>query len=266
MICLSRWGAMMPDAGDAILRPDAAGPRESDRASLAAALRGHRLILFDLDDTLCDFTTARVARLERAFADALARDGIPLPDDDLARLVARSIAIHPYGTDHFPELLGGIGASDAAIAGAVRWFREHRFHRLALFDAARMLLAALRRQPGVPGRRLGIITNGPAEVQRAKVELLAVADLVDFIVISGEFGVDKPDPAIFREALRLGAAAAADALYIGDSPEYDIAGARAAGLTPVWVNRAGADWPGPGARPDLVIRGIDRLADALGAD
>ena len=250
----------MPDSGDTMVDGE-----ETDRASLVAVLRAHRLVLFDLDDTLCDHATARQARLERAFADALARDGLPLSAEGMADLVARSIAIHPYGSDHFPELLGAIGVSDATITGAARWFRQHRFHRLTLFDATRTLLANLRRQPGVPERRLGIVTNGPADVQRAKVELLGVADLVDFVVISGEFGIEKPDPAIFREALRRGEAAPGDAVYIGDSPEHDIAGARSVGLTPVWVNRAGREWPGPGARPELMIHGIDRLLEALSA-
>ena len=86
------------------------------------------------------------------------------------------------------------------------------------------MLAQVRALPGVRG--VGLVTNGPADVQRDKIDLLGLWPEIDFAVISGEVGVEKPDPAIFREALRAGNATAADAIYIGDSPEFDMDGAR----------------------------------------
>ncbi len=53
--------------------------------------------------------------------------------------------------------------------------------------------------------------------------------------MSGEEGVRKPDPEIFRRALvRLGVAAH-EALFVGDHPVADIEGAHGAGLLPVWM-------------------------------
>ncbi len=229
---------------------------------LSQAIRSHRLVLFDLDDTLCDYTLARRRRLERTFGDAFDASGRDRPPD-MADLIGRSIALNPHGADHFPELLADYGLSARAVEAAQRWYRTNRFHELAFFSEARAALAAVRAQPGVASRRAGVITNGPADVQRAKVELLGVADLVDFVVISGEFGVHKPDPAIFREALRLGDACAGEAIYIGDSMEEDITGARAAGLATIWVNRDGGPWTGSGEPPDNEIRNIEEIAQAL---
>ena len=89
-------------------------------------------------------------------------------------------------------------------------------------------------------RPIGIVTNGPTEVQRAKLELLGIDRLVDFVLVSEEFGVAKPDPAIFREALRLAGVKPEEAIFVGDSVEFDMAGARAAGIPTVWVNRHAA--------------------------
>lgn len=236
--------------------------RDDGHGRLERALRTRRLVLFDLDDTLCDYTLARSRRLARAFGDAFAASR-QAPPDDLTGLIARSVAMNPHGVDHFPELLAGYRLRATAIATAQEWYRANRFHDLAFFAETASALAAVRGQPGVAGRRVGIITNGPAEVQRAKVALLGVAALVDFIVISGEFGVEKPDPAIFREALRLGDAAADEAVYVGDSAEHDVAGARAAGLAVVWVNRDGEPWTGDGARPEIEVRGIGEIAQAV---
>lgn len=234
----------------------------SHLSQLSQAIRSHRLVLFDLDDTLCDYTLARRRRLERAFGDAFDVCGRGRPPD-MADLIVRSIALNPHGIDHFPELLADYGLSAGAVEAAQRWYQTNRFHQLAFFGEARAALAAVRAQPGVAGRRVGVITNGPADVQRAKVELLGVADLVDFVVISGEFGVHKPDPAIFRESLRLGDAPAGEAIYIGDSVEEDITGARTAGLSTIWVNRDGGPWTGSGEPPDNEIRNIGEIAQAL---
>jgi putative hydrolase of the HAD superfamily len=219
-----------------------------------------RLILFDLDDTLCDYAGARVVRLRTAFSRATAS----LPPDalDLDRLIAESIAIHPHGIDHFPALLARYGVADAdSVTAAQTWYRVNRFYGLALFPDA---LETLTRTRSVRlGRKVGLVTNGPAEVQRAKIELLGLTDHVDFALVSGEFGAAKPDPAIFVEALRLGDALPHETLFIGDSPEFDIAGAKASGLTAVWVNRTGRPWSEPGEPPDYEVTDLTALAALL---
>ncbi len=229
---------------------------------LAGTIRRHRLVLFDLDDTLCDYSLARSRRLARAFADAFQVSGHDEPAD-MADLIARSIATEPHGVEHFPELLAEYRLPDGAVAAAQGWYRSNRFHELALFAGAGAALAAVRTQPGITGRQIGVITNGPADVQRAKVNLLGIEALVDFIIVSGEFGVHKPDPAIFREALRIGGAQPDEAIYIGDSAVYDVAGARAAGIAVVWVNRDGELWTGTGDAPTNEIRNIAEIAQAI---
>lgn len=223
-----------------------------------------RLLLFDLDDTLCDYAAARALRLRIAF-------GLDGAERDLERMIADSLAVQPHGVDHFPALFRRHGVADPAAAeAAMDWYRANRFHGLALFPDAAETLARVRRRRLASGelveRRIGVVTNGPADVQRAKVELLGVLDLVDFVLVSGEFGVWKPEPAIFEEALRLGDAEAAEAVFVGDSPEHDMAGARAAGLRSVWMNRTGALWSGGETAPDHEVRGLDELVALLGGD
>ena len=239
--------------------PAVPGPRPAPAAPLRPL---PRLLLFDLDDTLCDYGRARDTRLRLAFGAALA--GVP-PDraPDLDGLVAASLAIHPHGADHFPDLLARHGVGAEAAAEAAAWYRTNRFHGLALFADAVATLAALRR--AAPQRPIGLITNGPAEVQRDKLALLGVGRLVDFALVSGEFGAAKPDPAIFWEALRLGGAEPADAVFVGDSAEHDIAGARAAGIRAVWVNRTGRPWPHGDPHPDHEVDGLTALLPLLGA-
>jgi FMN hydrolase / 5-amino-6-(5-phospho-D-ribitylamino)uracil phosphatase len=247
-------------------RLEAGGGRreaEEGRQPSANVVPSPGLVLFDLDDTLCDYAGARTGRLRIAFANALAH----LPDGgggvDLERLIAESVAIHPHGSDHFGDLLGRYGVTDPAVAEATRaWYQANRFLGLELFDDAAETLRFVR--AALPGRRIGVVTNGPTEVQRDKIALLALAPALDFALISGEFGVAKPDPAIFWEALRRGGAAADDAVFVGDSPDFDVAGARAAGIRAIWVNRTGRPWSHEAPPPDHEVRTLAEVGVLLG--
>jgi putative hydrolase of the HAD superfamily len=220
------------------------------------------LVLFDLDDTLCDYAGARAGRLRTAFGTALAHapNGAEV---DLDRVITESLAIHPHGSDHFGELLARYGVADPAVIQDARtWYHTNRFLGLALFADAVEMLRAIR--VALPGRRIGLITNGPAEVQRDKIALLDLARYVDFALISGEFGIAKPDPAIFAEGLRLGRATVEETVFVGDSPEFDVLGARAAGLSAIWMNRTGLPWPGA-PPPPSEVRSIADIRVLLGA-
>jgi putative hydrolase of the HAD superfamily len=221
------------------------------------------LVLFDLDDTLCDYAGARARRLRRAFEQAAAHAGARLPDD-LEPMIAESIAIHPHGTEHFRDVLERYGITgEGAVLAAREWYATNRFHSLALFPDAVETLTSVRRAR--PDRRIGMITNGPSEVQRAKIELLAIEAHVDFILVSEEFGAWKPDPSIFAEALRLGGAEPASAIFIGDSAEHDMAGARAAGIDAVWMNPAGRPWSSPPPAPRYIVSSLAEVRALLGA-
>ena len=92
--------------------------------------------------------------------------------------------------------------------------------------------------------------------------MLELSDVFPIILISEEVGSWKPDPAIFYRALELGNASPAEAVFVGDSPDHDIAGARAAGLTTIWMNRRGRPWAG-GQPADYEIQVLRDLLTLL---
>jgi FMN hydrolase / 5-amino-6-(5-phospho-D-ribitylamino)uracil phosphatase len=228
-----------------------------------------KAVIFDLDDTLCDYAAARETRLRRAFT--LLPCGIqPGGAIDLDRMIAESIQMHPHGADHFAELFARFGIADAQVAAAAAdWYRKNRFHGLRLFPETEAVFAtvrsALSADDARAARPIGIVTNGPTEVQHAKLELLGIDRLVDFVLVSEEFGVAKPDPRIFREALRLAGVGPEEAVFVGDSAEFDMAGAQAAGIPTVWVNRHQRPWTEPGPPPSRQIRTLTELPRLLGA-
>jgi putative hydrolase of the HAD superfamily len=73
----------------------------------------------------------------------------------------------------------------------------------------------------------------------AVLERCGLAAHLEGVVSSAEAGAQKPDPAIFEAALKFAGVAAAEAVHVGDTREEDIAGAEAAGIRALLLDREG---------------------------
>jgi putative hydrolase of the HAD superfamily len=100
------------------------------------------------------------------------------------------------------------------------------------YDDVETVLGALRER----GLRIGVVSNWDTRLKSIS-DGLGLTRLVDFIVISAEVGVRKPDPGIFRVALAKAGVRPEEAVHIGDLPEEDVEGARRAGVRPVLIDR-----------------------------
>jgi putative hydrolase of the HAD superfamily len=110
--------------------------------------------------------------------------------------------------------------------------------------------------------RLISITNGNSDPARTSLRGLFHGSLNAAIA-----GAAKPDPAIFRMALDWAGVSAEQAIHVGDDPLLDVAAARDVGMTAVWVNRNGRNWPSDLEPPDVQVINLNALADWLnGAD
>lgn len=88
------------------------------------------------------------------------------------------------------------------------------------------------------GLRLVVVSNWDCSLPEW-LDRCGIGELVDGSVSSAVVGEAKPAPAVFEAGLRLAGCDAAEALFVGDSVENDVLGARAAGLRAVLVQRAG---------------------------
>ncbi|MGW2865914.1 HAD family hydrolase [Streptomyces sp. NPDC001205] len=112
------------------------------------------------------------------------------------------------------------------------------------------------------GWRLGILTNGAADIQRAKIEAAGLTDAVDTIVISEEIGARKPEVDAFHVAVaRCGGDPSTRAWMVGDNPAGDIAGARRAGLRTIWLR--GRPWPDDLAAPQHAVDDVTQAMTLL---
>src|SRR3954453_15152987 len=214
----------------------------------------YRAILYDLDDTLYDLRSYWRGRLHEAIDDVLAR----YPHFDRDALVHQAIIEKVY-IEKLPAFLRSQGVDDEPlIAAAHELFGRDWFARLVLFDDAVQTLEALR-----PRFKLGLVTNGPSRTQRPKIEQFRLIDYLDLLIVSEEVGVAKPDPAIFAIALEQLGVAPSEALFVGDSPEFDLRGAAAAGMPFIWMNPRGEQLPVDIEQPIAVIERLTELLPLL---
>jgi putative hydrolase of the HAD superfamily len=84
--------------------------------------------------------------------------------------------------------------------------------------------------------KLGVISNWDRRL-RPLLRRLKLHDYFDVVVVSSDAGIPKPSPHIFEQAARKLALPPAAILHVGDSPEMDVEGARAAGMRAVLLRR-----------------------------
>jgi putative hydrolase of the HAD superfamily len=213
-----------------------------------------RAVLFDVDFTLVkpgpDLGPEGYRLLGRRF-------GLEL---DPARYAeARAAAIetverHPE-LDHDEEvwvlfterIIRGMGGdSDRAYECAVEMTRGwEQAANFELFEDTLPVLAELRAH----GLKIGVVSNTGRDLA-AFVAHHALD--VDAAVGSAKHGKTKPHPAIFLSALEKLGVRAEEAAMVGDSPEDDIAGARALGMRAFLVDREGRFPEAVGRLPDLL--------------
>ena len=92
------------------------------------------------------------------------------------------------------------------------------------------------------GERVIVVSNWDASLPEVLARV-GLRDLVDGVVSSAAAGARKPGAAIFARALELAGVGPAQARHVGDSLEEDVAGAAAAGVPGLWLNRAGLPAP-----------------------
>ncbi len=196
-------------------------------------------VVFDVGGTLLGFHEWS------PFQEFLAHAGLPASDEDAHAFHRRLLSVIVAERDNAQ----GLGANEEELHGwwqtnfaktwpqrpdlaeeMFRWLFAGRFDRL--FADVRPALEALRNQ-GMP---MGVLSNFGTHLD----EVLQRFDLhryFDFVVISAQVGLAKPDPRIFELVVEKAGHPAPRLLYVGDHIGDDIEGARGAGLDAVLIDR-----------------------------
>jgi len=222
-----------------------------------------RTITLDLDDTLWEIHPL-IRRAERALQAWLS--------EHRPRITAE------FGQDDVVKLREAVVAEFADRAHDLTFLRRTVLERMGhavgyepdFVDDAFEAFDAVRNAPEifpevVPALeqlkahfKVIAVTNGNARLDRIGIE-----HLFDNMVTAASAGAAKPARRIFDVAVASGGASAAQTLHVGDHWEYDVRGAREAGLQTAWVNRVGHIWPDDEQRADIEVDDVGELARHL---
>lgn len=212
-----------------------------------------RWLFFDLGYTLINEDAAAAERL-RQLSHALQSRGVYAPPADL-RAALESAAAR-FDPNPFGNAIRAF-TQDAAVIQFARNSGRYPKELEAPYPQARPLLECLSQR-----YKLGVIANQPP----GTAERLAAYGLADYFAVcvsSGDAGVSKPDPAIFRLALDAADCAPADAVMIGDRLDNDIRPAKALGFATIRVLQGPARLQRPrcaAETPDATAADLDALA------
>lgn len=210
-------------------------------------------VLFDLDGTLIEHTRPveeLCCEVFACFADQLHPiscqqfwDTFWPKSDDMWHMMTDGVlngdVAHRYS---FVNTLRALGAKVELGSQLLECWEDRIVAATRPSPDAVVVLAQLRSA----GLRLGIVTNGYARLQRRKAREHGLDSAVDFLLISEEAGAHKPEPTIFEMALAHAGVAPDQALFVGDTLDSDIVGARTAGLQAI-LYAPPTRWREPGA-------------------
>ena len=163
---------------------------------------------------------------------------VHLDDQVFARAAGASTETQESATRYMRFVLEGLGVADGSTVERVAEWRRTYNPPLGVWTAhdpqAPESLALVRRS----GARVAAISNSNGSVASV-LAAVGLGPYLDFVVDSGEVGIEKPDPRIFELALARADVAPAEAAYIGDFYSIDVKGATAAGLRAVLLDPGG---------------------------
>jgi putative hydrolase of the HAD superfamily len=189
-----------------------------------------RAVFFDLDGVLHDRDTSvrtLIAQQYDLFAPAFRHVS---KDDFIKRFLDLDARGYTPKDKVYQQLVTECRVTEVGASDLYEYFYA-TYHRCCTpFADLHGVIARLRTRD----LRLGIITNGGHQFQMRTIEALGLAHYFTAILTSEGEGLKKPDVRLFLRATQRLGVAPPEAVFVGDHPTVDIAGAREAGLKAIW--------------------------------
>ena len=188
-----------------------------------------KAVIFDFDDTLSD----RKLNVFNLYYDYFKNVYPQLDEMEFESLVQDLMIYDCFGTTNLSERCYLLKNHYKLPENFFEKFDDYYFDALPKFtvlhDDTIEVLEKLKDK-----YKLGIITNGDSVVQHNKIKNVNIEKYFDEIIVSGDVGINKPDPAIFKiMADRLGLMPE-ECMFVGDIFSSDIIGAIKAKMVPCW--------------------------------
>lgn len=205
-----------------------------------------KAVIFDLDDTLYDYHSLHIEAVKALEAYTCAHYNITgekfralfaAAKEDTKRILEGTGASHNrlLYCQKILEYLGASPVENALEMYEIYW--GYILKHMKLRDGAPELICECKKR----AVKIGICSDLTAHIQHRKLRALGIAPLIDALVTSEEAGAEKPDSRMFAMILEKLNCQPNEALFIGDSLERDVCGAKRFGITALWFGGSGRD-------------------------
>lgn len=201
-------------------------------------LAQYDVILFDADRTLFDTEAMEAEALQRLtavldipFVESMPRTYYAINESLWQKIETGELEREYVRVERFRRFMEqyGISGDPAEIN---RQYLEFFQHCNFLIPDAELVCRTLHQE-----KRLAIVTNGTASVQRVRLDRSTILPYFSELFISEEVGAPKPQKAFFDAVLtKMGIVDKSRVLIVGDSLTSDIRGGNNAGITACWFN------------------------------
>jgi len=218
-----------------------------------------KAIIFDLDNTLIDFTKMKKEATEAAI-EAMIDAGLKIEKKKALRMINR--LYEKYGIEYqkvFDKLLWKIvGKVDKKIlaAGVVAYRKVKEGYVEPYPNVIPTLIELIRR-----GYKLGIISDAPAFQAWSRLAGMKLMHFFDFVIAFEETKKRKPNQLPFKLAVKKLKLKPNEIMMVGDDPRRDIAGAKKIGMVTV-LAKYGQIFKAR-VKPDFEINDISELLKIL---
>lgn len=237
-------------------------------------------VIFDLDDTLInwsepavswdDFNLDRIEQIRQYLEEA----GHHPPDTNVFHQhfrkrmrqtwdAARETWTIPSMREFMHQILQelDISAEQVNIRELLELYNWGVYPGVAPFADTHEVLEELRRR----NYKIGLVTNSifPMWMRDVELEAYDIMKYLDARITSGDIGYLKPHPQIYKKILEMLDVSAERAVFVGDRPINDIAGANEVGLISVLMSPPHLEREMDGVVPDYTISSLSELIPLL---
>lgn len=185
-------------------------------------------IIFDLDDTLCDWSAAQINTKikitpllikNQINADVFWNDFDTINPLIYQQFVNCSISKEDYRIKRFSDPLKNQNVFDDDLCFEINEiFVNYANSSVILLPGTKTILDEIKKA----GYRMALLTNGPSDGQREKLKVLKLDKFFDAVCISEEIKTGKPNPDAFKFACNAISISHYSAIMVGDSMKLDI--------------------------------------------
>ncbi|MFB1049818.1 HAD family hydrolase [Paraliobacillus sp. JSM ZJ581] len=225
-----------------------------------------KTIVFDVDDTLYDqilpFKKAVQSYFSRKFSENELNEfyisSRKFSDQLFHQSASGEVAIedlHVYRITEAAKAFDIELERKEALLFQEKYLQEQ--HNIRLFDEMKQLMEYLNQH----NIQLAVLTNGEQAHQTMKIKQLQLNRWIpkEHVFISGALGIAKPSKQVFSYLEQQLNLEKKHTIYIGDSFEHDIIGAKQAGWKAIWMNHRQRQAPSCNISPDFEVSHPSKL-------